>query len=210
LVDTKNKRQLNLFGIVMPSQSINKFQAQSKESYGNRKVILFIAMSLDGYIAKPDGDLGFLSIVQQKGEDYGYADFIKTVDTVIVGRKTYDKVISMVHDAPYSDKDVYIITRSAKPSIGHLNFYSLGLKDLVFTLKRSVGKHIFVDGGAEIVNEMLGYNLIDEFYVSIIPVLLGEGIPLFKCGRPETTLKLIHSKHFKKGLVQLHYIRTNN
>jgi dihydrofolate reductase len=191
----------------MASQSVNKFPSQNIESSGTRKVILYIAMSLDGYIAKPDGDLGFLSTVQQKGEDYGYADFIKTVDTVIVGRKTYDKIISMVHDTPYGDKEVYIITRSAKPSIGPLKFYSGSLQDLVFTLKRSIGKPIFVDGGAEIVNQMLGNNLIDEFYISVIPVLLGEGISLFKSGRPETSLKLIHSKHIEKGLVQLHYVR---
>jgi len=194
----------------MASQSINKLHEQSIESSGNRRVILYIAMSLDGYIAKSDGDIGFLSIVELEGEDYGYADFIKTVDTVIVGRKTYDKVISLAGDNPYGDRDVYIITRSAKPPGGHLKFYTGSLKDLVHTLKRSDGKHIFVDGGAQIVNEMLSGNLIDEFYISVIPVLLGEGISLFKSGRPETDLKLIHSQYFEKGLVQLHYIRTIN
>jgi dihydrofolate reductase len=167
-------------------------------------------MSLDGYIAKPDGDLGFLSTVEQHGEDYGYADFIKTVDGVIVGRKTYDKVISMGYDFPHSDKDAYIITRTARPSVGSVKFYTGNLKDLVIDLKSKVGKNIFVDGGAEIVNELLNENLIDEFYISVIPVLLGEGIPLFRNGRPEIGLRLIHSMHFDKGLVQLHYIRVDN
>jgi len=194
----------------MASESVNNTNEQNIEPESDRRVILFIAMSLDGYIAKSDGDIGFLSMVELEGRDYGYADFIKTVDTVIVGRKTYDKVISMAGDNAYGDRDVYIITRCAKPQSGHLKFYSLALKDLVHTLKRSSGKHIFVDGGAEIVNEMLLGNLIDEFYISVVPLLLGEGISLFKSGRPETDLKLIHSQYFEKGLVQLHYVRANN
>ena len=167
-------------------------------------------MSLDGYIAKPDGDLGFLSIVEQEGEDYGYADFVKTVDTVIVGRKTFDKVRSMDYEFPYSDKDAYIITRTSRPLVGTVKFYTGSLHELVTRLKSETGKHIFVDGGAEIVNELLKEDLIDEFYISVIPVLLGDGIPLFKSGRPEIGLKLISSKSFDKGLVQLHYMRAAN
>ncbi|HEY0041148.1 MAG TPA: dihydrofolate reductase, partial [Flavisolibacter sp.] len=77
-----------------------------------RKVILYIATSLDGYIAKTDDDLGFLSIVEQEGEDYGYGEFLQTVDAVIVGRRTYDKVLSMGYAFPHADKDAYIITRT--------------------------------------------------------------------------------------------------
>ena len=183
---------------------------ESSQRSGDRKVILYIAMSLDGYIAKPDGDFGFLSIVEKEGEDYGYADFIKTIDAAIVGRKTYDKVLSMGYDFPHSDKDAYIITRTSRPSVGTVKFYSGSLKELVARLKSEPGKHIFVDGGAEIVNEMLKDDLIDEFYISVIPVLLGDGIPLFKSGRPEIGLKLISSESFDKGLVQLHYTRVAN
>jgi len=174
---------------------------------GDRKVILYIAMSLDGYVATRNDDLGFLSIVEQEGEDYGYADFVKTVDTVIVGRKTYDKVRSMGYEFPYSDKDAYIITRTTRPSVGTVKFYTGSLNKLVTRLKSETGKHIFVDGGAEIVNGLLNDDLIDEFYISVIPVLLGDGIPLFKSDRPEVVLELISSKSFDKGLVQLHYMR---
>ena len=73
---------------------------------------------MDGYIAQPNDDLSFLSIVEQEGQDYGYADFVKTVDTVIVGRKTYDKVIAMGFEFPHADKDAYIITRTPKKSSG--------------------------------------------------------------------------------------------
>ena len=181
------------------------------ESYNleamNRKLILYIATSLDGYIAKPNDDLGFLSIVEQEGQDYGYADFIQTVDTVIVGRKTYDKVISMGFDFPHSDKDAYIITRTTRPSIGSVKFYTDDLTKLVKRLKSEEGKNIFCDGGAEIVNELLKNDLIDEFIISVIPILVGDGIKLFKEGRPELQLELVLVKSFEKGLTQLHYKR---
>jgi len=172
-----------------------------------RKVILFIAMSLDGYIATPDNGLEFLSLVEEEGQDYSYADFVNSVDTVIVGRKSYEKVLSMDMEYPLMDKNVFIITRTPKPSLGSANFYSGDLKELVLDLKGKEGKSIYVDGGAEIVNEMLLENLIDEFYISIIPALLGSGISLFNNNRPGQTLKLISAKTFNKGLVQLHYVK---
>lgn len=172
-----------------------------------RKVILYIAVSLDGYIAQPNDDLGFLSIVEQEGEDYGYNDFIETIDAVIVGRKTYEKVISMGIEFPHADKDAYIITRTPRPPKGNVKFYTGQLKTLVEKLKAEAGKNIFCDGGAEIVNELLKDDLIDEFIISIIPILLGNGTKLFKDGRPETKLELTSIKSFEKGLAQLHYQR---
>ena len=99
----------------------------------------------------------------------------------------------------------YIITRTAKQSIGKTTFYSGSLKELIGRLKGEEGKNIFIDGGAEIVNILLQESLIDEFYVSVIPILLGNGVRLFNDRRPEQMLKLIDSKSFPKGLVQLHY-----
>lgn len=176
----------------------------------DRKVILYIAASLDGYIAKPNDDLSFLSIVQKDDEDYGYSVFINSVDTVISGRKTYDWVMKQVPVFPHADKNTFIITRNAKPSIGKVNFYSGSLKELISKLKSESGKNIFIDGGAEIVHELLKENLIDEFIISIIPVLVGSGIKLFKDGRSEQTLELVSVKKFEKGLAQLHYKRADN
>jgi dihydrofolate reductase len=175
----------------------------------SRKVILYIATSLDGYIAKPNDDLSFLSIVEQEGQDYGYADFVKTVDTVIVGRKTYDKVISMGFDFPHADKDAYIITRTPRPTVGSVKFYSGDLKTLVGKLKTESGKNIYCDGGAEMVNELLKDNLIDEFIISVIPILVGNGTKLFKDNRPEQKLELVSVKSFDKGLTQLHFKRAD-
>jgi dihydrofolate reductase len=170
-----------------------------------RKVILYIAASLDGYIAKPNNDLSFLSIVQQEDEDYGYTDFINSIDTVILGRKTYDWVMTQVPEFPHSDKESYVITRTAIPAIGKTNFYTGNIKELVLRLKGEQGKNIFIDGGAEIVNELLNDKLIDEIIISTIPILLGNGVRLFKDGRPEQELKLVSIKQFEKGLVQSQY-----
>ncbi len=170
-----------------------------------RKLILYIAMSLDGYIATKEGNLDFLSMAEKKGEDYGYARFIGTIDTVILGRKTYDKVLSMGFDYPHADKESYVITRRQRPGTEKLHFYSGDLKELVSQLKCRKGKNIFCDGGAEIVHLLMKDDLIDEYIISIIPVFLGSGIALFKDGRPERKLTLVSSLAFDTGLVQLHY-----
>jgi len=180
-----------------------------EQNNSGRNVIVYIAMSLDGFIAKENGDIEFLSMVEKEGEDYGYHDFIKTVDTVIVGRKTYDKIISLVHNFPHQDKESYIITRTKRPDQGNIIFYNEDLQSLIEKLKSKEGKNIYCDGGAEIIHELLQINQVDEFYISIIPVLLGSGIHLFKDSGPGLKLKLKRSITFESGLVQLHYTRTS-
>ncbi|MDP1676991.1 MAG: dihydrofolate reductase family protein [Bacteroidota bacterium] len=170
-------------------------------------MILYIATSLDGYIARQDGDIGWLSLVEQTGEDYGYNDFIATVDTVILGRKTYDKVLSFGIGFPHADKECYVITRSEIPPKDKITFYNKDIKELVKILKSKTGKNIFVDGGAEIVNELMRQNLIDEYIISIIPIVLGDGIRLFNGSRPEGKITLINSKQYESGLLQLHYCK---
>ena len=166
-------------------------------------------MSLDGYIAAPNDDLSFLEMVQVAGEDYGYTDFVSQIDTVIIGRKTYDWVMAQVPEFPHADKLTYVITRKPRPSIGSTHFYTGSLADLVAELKAmDSAKHIFCDGGAEVVNALLKENVIDEFIISIIPTLLGEGTKLFQNGgRPQQSLELVSSKQFTSGLVQIHYRR---
>jgi dihydrofolate reductase len=171
----------------------------------HKKVVLYIAASLDGFISGPKNNLSFLDTVEKDGQDYGYSEFIKNVDTVIMGRKTYDWVMKQVDVFPHADKDTYIITRNKKPDEGRIRFFNGNIKELIMQLKRVEGKNIFCDGGAEIVNLLLKENLIDEFIISIIPVLLGEGTRLFKDDNKLTNLKLIMTKSFDTGLVQLHY-----
>lgn len=174
-----------------------------------RKLSLFIATSLDGFIAKPNDDLSFLKLVEQEGEDYSYEKFIETVDTLIIGRKTYDYVLKEIGASHYDngERDVYVITRTERPDTGKIKFYSGNLEELVLKLKSENGKNIYCDGGAEIINELLKDDLIDEFIISVIPILLGNGIRLFKDGRPEQLLELVSAKTFDTGLAQLHYKR---
>lgn len=174
-----------------------------------RKLSLFIATSLDGYIAKPNDDLSFLKLIEKEGEDYGYTKFTDTIDTIILGRKTYDYVLKEIGSSHYDNgkRNVFVITRTVKPSVGKTTFYSGNLTELVQRLKSESGKNIYCDGGAEIVNELLKNDLIDEFIISIIPVLVGNGTRLFKDGRPEQTLEFISAKTFDTGLTQLHYKR---
>ena len=174
-----------------------------------RKISLFIATSLDGYIAKPDNDLSFLRLIEKEGEDYGYAEFTNTIDTLIVGRRTYDYVLEEIGPSHYDNgqRDIYVITRTERPQVGRTIFYTGDITELVKRLKSEKGKNIYCDGGAEIINELLKHDLIDEFIISVIPVLLGDGIKLFKDGRPEQRLEFITAKTFETGLIQLYYRR---
>ena len=174
-----------------------------------RKLSLFIATSLDGYIAKDNDNLDFLKLVEKEGEDYGYAEFTANIDTIILGRKTYDWVLREIGTSHYEngDRDVYVITRSPRPDSGRTKFYSGSLTALIKQLRSQNGKDIYCDGGAEIVNELIKSDLIDEYIISIVPVLLGSGVRLFKSERPEQVLELVETKTFDTGLTQLRYIR---
>lgn len=174
-----------------------------------RKVSLFIATSLDGYIAKPNDDLSFLKIVEKEGEDYGYSEFTENIDTLIIGRKTYDYVLKELGPSHYDNgkRDVYVITRTEKPNVGRTTFYTGNLTDLVKQLQSENGKNIYCDGGSEIINELLKNDLVDEFIISIVPVLLGNGTRLFKDGRPELELQFVSAKTYDTGLTQLYYKR---
>lgn len=174
-----------------------------------RKLSLFIATSLDGYIAKPNDDLSFLRLVEKEGEDYGYAEFTANIDTIILGRKTYDYVLREIGSSHYDNgqRDVYVITKTERPGTGKTTFFTGKLSVLVQRLKSENGKDIYCDGGAEIINELLKNDLIDEFVISVVPVLVGSGTRLFNDGRPEQLLELKSVKTFDTGLTQLHYRR---
>ena len=144
----------------------------------DRKVILYIAMSLDGYIAKENNDISWLSLVEKSGEDYGYSDFIQAIDTVIMGRKTYEKVMSFGIEFPHKDKKCYVISRTKTGMDENVEYYSGNLEELMTSLKNEEGKNIFIDGGAEVVNELMKINVIDEFVLSVIPLFLGNGIQI--------------------------------
>jgi len=98
-----------------------------------RTLSLFIATTLDGYISKPNNDLSFLKLVEKAGEDYGYAEFTSTIDTIILGRKTYDWVVREIGNSHYDngERNVYVITRTERQSVGKTTFYTGDLTELV-------------------------------------------------------------------------------
>lgn len=170
-----------------------------------RQVILYIAMSLDGFIAKDQDNLDFLSIVESPGEDYGYSSFISEVDTIIWGRKTYDKVLSFGIEFPYKNKKCYVLSRTKSGKDENVEFYNGEIKVLIEDLKKKEGKNIYCDGGSEVVFELLKHKLIDKMGISVIPHLVGNGVRLFKDNRPEQSLKFSRSISYPSGLVQLWY-----
>lgn len=171
----------------------------------SRKLKLFIACSLDGYIAGPNEDMSFLSRVESPGEDYGYSQFMTGIDTVLMGRKTFDWVYEQLNSVPHPNLDCYVISHQARPPIGKTRFYSEDPIALVRGLKAGSGKDILCDGGGTLIHSLLNAGLIDEFTLSLIPVLLGGGTPLFYPIAVQHSLKLLSSQQFPSGLQQLRY-----
>lgn len=172
-----------------------------------RKVVLYIAQSLDGFIARANDDISWLSIVDRDNEDYGYNDFVKTIDTVFMGRRTYDKVLSFGIEFPHKGKMCYVLSKSLNGVDENVQFFNGNIVDLITEIKTQEGKDIFIDGGSEVVREFRENDLIDEYIISIIPILLGKGIRLFRDTDSENNLRLVKSETFNSGLVQLKYER---
>lgn len=174
-----------------------------------RKIILYIAQSLDGYIARENGDISWISSVDRCNEDYGYSDFIKTIDTVLMGRKTYEKILTFGVEFPHKDKNCYVLSKSRVGADENVQFINGSIVTLISKIKTQQGKDIFLDGGSEVVELFRVNDLIDEYVISIIPILLGKGIRLFSDTESESNLRLVKSEVFDSGLVQLRYERLN-
>ncbi|WP_310393685.1 dihydrofolate reductase family protein [Hymenobacter sp.] len=177
----------------------------------SRRVFLFIAASVDGFIARPDGGIDWLARVETEGEDYGYARFIEQVDTVIMGRHTYDTVLGFGLPFPHLGRTCYVLSRTRTGADDNVRYYAGHPAELVQELRQRPGKHIFLDGGAQALAAFMAQDLVDDYIVSTIPVLLGEGIPLFS-GRQaqELPLQLVSSTAYASGLVQRHYQRVRS
>jgi dihydrofolate reductase len=163
---------------------------------------VFIAVSLDGFIARPDGSLDWLAVVEQKGEDYGYQRFADSVDVLVVGRKTYETALGF-DGWPYSGKRCIVVTHRPSEARHGEEFFAGEPRALVERLAREGAGRVYVDGG-QIIQQFLAANLIDDLTLSVIPVLLGDGIPLFARG-PERRLVLEETRSWPTGLTQLHY-----
>jgi len=164
-----------------------------------RKVILFIASSLDGFIARKDGGIDWLF----SDADYGYSKFYSSIDTVITGRKTYDLTL-ILEKEPFKDKKIYVFTNNLKSRLLINAEVISDPVNFVKKLKDIKGKNIWLLGGSEIITLLMNANLVDEIILSIHPIVLGNGIPLF-INIKEIKLELVKSKKFDNGLLQLKY-----
>ncbi|MEJ6529806.1 dihydrofolate reductase family protein [Exiguobacterium sp. USCH10] len=170
------------------------------------KVVLYIAMSLDGKIARSNDQLDWLFAVEGDG-DNGYAEFFKTVGAVIMGRKTYEEVLKLEEGAyPYKDIPNYILTRQPDREAEHVTFTDEPIEELIHRLKEEVNQDIWLIGGGEVIKAAMEYDLIDRYEIAIAPVVLGEGIPLFPEGTKETKLRLT-SQHASGQFVMVTYER---
>ena len=170
-----------------------------------RKVVLGLGISLDGYIARPDGAVDFLFMPK----DYSMGPFFATIDTAIMGRKTYDAALKM-GGGGFGDSKMksYVLSHSQPPGErGGVIFVNESPKSFVEKLRKLRGKNIWLMGGGELARDFLKEDLVDELYIGVVPVLIGEGIPLFPSGFPQREFTLLENKTFSKGLIALKYAR---
>ena len=166
-----------------------------------RKVVLFIASSLDGYIARPSGEIDWLFTDQ----NYGYSEFLASVDTVLMGRKTYEQVLTF-GEYPYQGVKSYVFTKNPLfKANNNVELITAETKKFVDNLRQAAGKNIWLVGGSQLTYEFMNNNLVDELIVSIHPIVLGEGIPLFANKTTTQYLNFTKCQTYSSGLVQLSY-----
>jgi dihydrofolate reductase len=169
-----------------------------------RKIIAYLATSVDGFIARPDGDVAWLDRPQPPDE-YGMPRFYRSVDTVIMGRKTYETTLRLGHDA-YPDKANIVLSRRRWRSRSpHVEYSRERVGALASRLRRAAGKDIWLAGGAEVFGAFLDAGQLDELIVHVVPVAIGKGIPLFSPRRRKVNLELRSIRRFPDGVVRLHY-----
>src|SRR2546425_2196086 len=174
-----------------------------------RKIIVYIATSADGFIARKDGAVDWLDRPRTAG-DYGMGKFYKSIDTVLWGRKTYDMVLKFQKEGKDSPdiggiKNYAFSRRPPRKVARGFEFVKEPIKKFAKRLRTQKGKDIWMMGGAGIIASFLDEGEIDEFIIHVIPTFIGEGIPLVAPSRRNVSLKLLSSKKFSDGVVRLHY-----
>ena len=171
------------------------------------KIKAFIAASVDGFIALPDGGLDWLPS-PSGDEDYGYKKFISDIDVILMGRNTFEKVISFDIDWPYQSINVYVLSSKLKslpdktPST--VEIISGDLINIVENLKLRGFENLYIDGG-KTIQSFINAELLSEITISRIPVLIGSGIPLFGSLKHDIHLRLLDFITYKNSIDQFHY-----
>jgi dihydrofolate reductase len=171
-----------------------------------RNVVLGLGISLDGYIARPNGAVDFLFMPK----DFSMAPFFATIDSAVMGRKTLDVALQMGGGKlPRSAMARYVFSRSQTAGEhDDIVFVDQSPEAFIEQLRKRPGKDIWLMGGGELAREFLKADLVDALYLGIVPVLLGEGIPLFPSGFPQRDFTLVENKTYTKGLIGLKYERS--
>jgi dihydrofolate reductase len=172
-----------------------------------RKVVLGAGITLDGYIARLDGSVDYLFMPK----DYSMAEFFATIDTAVMGRKTFDVAQKMGGGGFGGSMKSYVFSRSQPP--GERNgvvFVNDSPVSFIANLRKQLGKNIWHMGGGDLARSFLEHDLIDELYLGVVPILLGEGLPLFPSGFPQRNFSLIENKTFSQGLIALKYVRNHS
>jgi dihydrofolate reductase len=176
-----------------------------------RKIIVYVATSADGYIARPDGDVEWLNR-RPRTVDHGMKAFYSTIDTILLGRKTYDWALAYYRKRGVKggrfDKKLanYVFSRRPpKRAAPGVEFVSATVKAFAQRLRSAPGKHIWMMGGGELIASFLDANEIDEFDIHVIPTFIGEGIPLIAPRHRDVPLRLRSARKYPDGVVRLRY-----
>lgn len=175
-----------------------------------KKIILYIASSIDGRIAEPDGGIEWLSEFPITEEmNYGYKEFMASIDTIIMGGRSWRELSNMDVMGTYADKQVYVISRNNCGDNENVNFITENAVEQITNLRNESGKDIWLFGGGELVSMLLASDLVNEMQIAYIPVILGEGIPLFPKQSKESKWELVETKTFQNGVLKVTYRREN-
>ena len=173
-----------------------------------RKISLFIAMSLDGYIADSTGSVDWLQ-GQGDGEDIDtYSEFIKDIDTILMGWNTYHQIVTELSPDEWIYRDFisYVITHNERTSSEKIRFVNRDPVDLLKSLKKENGRNIWICGGANLVRQLVNQDFIDCYHITVVPTLLGSGVRLFENAKQEIKLKLLNIRSYN-GMTELNYVR---
>ena len=175
-----------------------------------RKIKLYIATSLNGKIARTDGSVDWLETIPTPDDsDYGYNQFYQSVDTTIMGSKTYEQIIDWGIPFPYPDKKNYVLTRKQRADTKHVEFICSNHLETIHQIKQQEGTDIWLIGGGQVNTLLYNANLIDKLQLFIMPIILPDGIELFAQVPNLKYLELAHSKTYSSGAVELQYLMKN-
>lgn len=190
-----------------PDSMNPRASSRQRGAHPQRRIIVEVAISADDYIARPDGDVGWLDRPQPRNQ-YGLAAFVKTIDTILLGRKTYAKGIELGMKAGEFGPKVRSYVFSRGPQEPLLQGFELArgpIKAFARRLREQAGKDIWMMGGSEIIAAFLDEGEIDELSLHVLPVLIGEGIPLIQPRHRSIPLELLSTRKFPDGVVHLQY-----